>query len=69
MDREVHLQPIRVASVFADKVKDEFDDGDLSVLEKEKFVSRDSFLCLPVGGLILEYTSVENYCYSKVHMH
>jgi len=39
VEREVPLEPVRVASVFADKIKDEFDDGDTSLLEKEKIVS------------------------------
>ena len=39
VEREVPLEPVRVASVFADKIKDEFDDGDTSLLEKVKIVS------------------------------
>lgn len=40
IERELPLQPIRVASVFADKDKDDFDDGDTSLLEKEKVVRK-----------------------------
>ena len=32
--REFPLIPLRVASVFANKEKEDFDDGDTSVLEK-----------------------------------
>ncbi len=38
MEREVPFHPIRVASIFADKDKDEFDDGDTSILDKERNV-------------------------------
>lgn len=38
LEREMPLQPIRVASVFADKDKDEFDDGDTSLIDKERDV-------------------------------
>ena len=34
--REVPLIPLRIASVFANKEKEDFDDGDTSVLEKFK---------------------------------
>ncbi|XP_052781676.1 protein polybromo-1-like isoform X8 [Mya arenaria] len=36
VEREIPLQSIRVASVFADRDKDEIDDGDTSVIEKER---------------------------------
>ncbi|XP_053378046.1 protein polybromo-1-like isoform X6 [Mercenaria mercenaria] len=36
IEREVPFHPIRVASIFADKDKDEFDDGDTSILDKER---------------------------------
>ena len=39
VEREVPLQPIRVASVFADRDKDELDDGDTSIIDKERHVS------------------------------
>ena len=39
VQREVPLIPMRVASVFANKEKEDFDDGDTSVLEKIKPVS------------------------------
>ena len=34
--RAVPLIPLRVASVFANKEKEDFDDGDISVLDKYK---------------------------------
>ena len=39
VQREIPLIPMRVASVFANKEKEDFDDGDTSVLEKIKPVS------------------------------
>jgi hypothetical protein len=37
--REIPLVPVRVASVFVDKEKEETDDGDNSVLDKIRLVS------------------------------
>ena len=44
--RGVPLIPLRVASVFANKEKEDFDDGDISVLEKYKPVRHTTFSLL-----------------------
>ena len=45
MEREVPLATVRVASVFADKDKDEFDDGDCSILDKAREVTIYTSIC------------------------
>ena len=46
--RDVPLIPLRIASVFANKEKEDFDDGDTSVLEKVKPVRNFEFDIAPV---------------------
>ena len=45
------LIPLRVASVFANKEKEDFDDGDTSVLEKIKPVRYCAFATACLGTL------------------
>lgn len=41
MPREIPLVPVRVSSVFASRKEEEVDDGDTSILDKERMVSTE----------------------------
>lgn len=38
LPREIPLVPVRVSSVFASRKEEEVDDGDTSILDKERMV-------------------------------
>lgn len=42
--REIPLVPVRVSSVFASRKEEEVDDGDISILDKDRIVRKHASL-------------------------